>query len=269
MAGFDLLITWATSGFLKAITSGYSQGSSCHLGSPHSRQLPVFHYMNFPVSESTSSIGRYCFCTHGHQQETQKQLGQRKTAKQQSLLSSDVWEGISIQLAKEKRPDLPIWLYRNLESNLTPWDLLLGLATLWCSQRQKMEGNDSVLSVMKSSQDGMSAWFGYKSPTEGTSEAEGWHYWQGYCWSSKRNLKYFSKHITEACMKAKEKTIKKSHCIAHRGLITKWLIRYPCKTTQKIITFKASQSTSLRRKHRQMHRTDGRSKSQSDEQHSG
>lgn len=92
MPGFDLLITWATSGFLKAITNGYSQGSGSHLGSPHQHQLPVFHYMNFPVSESMSYIDSYCFSIYGHQQEAQKQLGQKETAKQQSLLSLGVRE---------------------------------------------------------------------------------------------------------------------------------------------------------------------------------
>lgn len=177
-----------------------------------------------------------------------------------------------IQFAKEKQPDLPIWLYGNLEPNLTPWDF-----TCWDLQLsdvhkdKKMEGNDSVLTVMKSSQDATSARVGYKSSTGGTSEAGRWRddiTDRRYCWSTKRNLKYFSKHITEACTKAK-KCMKKSHCIAQRGLIAKWLIRHPCKTTQKAIIFKASQSTSLCRKQSQMHRPDGRSKCQPDEQRYG
>lgn len=147
---------------------------------------------------------------------------------------------------------------------------LLGPATPWCSQRQKVEGNDSVLTAMKSSLDGMSARVGYRSPKGGTSEEGRWRddvTNRGHRWSTIRNLKYFSKHSIEVCMKAKN--IKKGHCVAQRGLTAKWLIKHPCKTTEKATSFKASRSTSLCRKHSQMQRLDDRSKSQPDEQHWG
>lgn len=193
----------------------------------------------------------------------------------------------SVQMSEKTPNTICKWKTTRL-ANLALWEPwtkphslgphLLGLATLWCSQRQKMEGNDSVPTATKSSHGAMSARFGYESPTGGTSEAGRWRddisWWlsarQGiHCWSTKRNLKYYSANITQACMKAKEKCIKKSYCIPHRGLITKWLIRYPRETTQWAIILKASQSTSLCRKHSRMQRPNGRSKSQPDEQHWG
>lgn len=175
MPGFDLLITWAASGFPKALTNGYSQGSGCHLGSPLQRQLPVFHYMNLPFSESVSCIDSYCFSTYGHRQEAQKPLGQKETGKQQSLFRLDVGEDSWYNLQRKNTTglaNLALWEPWTKPHSLGPH--LLGLATLWCSQRQKVEGNDCVLTAMKSSQGATSTQFGYQSPTGGTSEAGRW-----------------------------------------------------------------------------------------------
>lgn len=224
--------------------------------------------MNFPSSESISYTVSYHFSTYGHQQEVQKQLGQRETAKQQPLLHSDFWEETPDAICKVKTTklaNLALWEFWTKSHSLGPH--LLELATLWCSRRQKMEANNSVLTVMKSSEDKMSAWAGCKKSNRRslrgrempsvTGDAAGL---QNKIWNTQASPSHRSLYESHKC-------IKWNHCIAHRGLITKWLIRYSCKTTQKTIIFEVSQSTLLCGKHNQVHRPDGRPKSQPHKQH--
>lgn len=82
--------------------------------------------------------------------------------------------GLLIQFAKENQPNLPIWLYVSLESNLTPWDL-----ACWDLQLFDVHKGNGC-SAMKSSQAVMSAHFWlHRSKRRNLRgrEMEGWHHW--------------------------------------------------------------------------------------------